>query len=196
MNAFEQASQVSAESWRIIQPLIQQRAFQGRYVVTSKGRIAKELQASVGDVLFNSDEETIWSIELKAERKPSRNLFLEAWSNRERFKAGWMWTLDADLLMYHFLASDDLYCIDFRRLKRWFHDCQQGDRPPWTQWPQKEQGIYTQRNDTWGVLVPIERIGNAVGYDLLHPGRGLTDTRHQVAQRHMEQLRLESGGMR
>jgi hypothetical protein len=189
MNAFESASLVAVKSWQILQPLIESRAYEGRYVVTSKGRLAKELQVSIGDLLFNSDSETIWSVELKAEQRSTGNLFLEVWSNRSQFNPGWMWKLNADLLLYHFLDSDELYSVNFQRLKRWFHGCDHRGRPPSSLYQHVEQGKYQQRNDTWGVLVPLSAIDEAIGFDLMHPEAGLTDTRHSVVERY-EQVGL------
>jgi hypothetical protein len=178
MSAFEEACSVEHESRKILEPLLELAAYNGRWVWNGKGRLARELQVSVGDVILNTDADRIISVELKAERKSSRNLFCEAWSNRSRFNPGWMWKSDADLLLYHFLSSDELYSIDFQKLKRWFHDCENHSRPPWTQWPQALQGKYEQRNDTWGVLIPLDKIAAAVGFDLLHPVAGAQATSH------------------
>jgi hypothetical protein len=178
MNAFHQACKVEHESRRILEPLIELVAHDGRWVWNGKGRLAKELQASIGDITLNTDAETVWAIELKAERDSSRNFFLEAWSNRSTFNPGWMWKSNADILLYHFLISDEIYCIDFVKLKRWFHDCPHRERPPWTQWPQALQGRYQQRNDTWGILVPIARVEESVGLVLLHPVSG-RETEHR-----------------
>jgi hypothetical protein len=181
VNAFEQAGLVEAESRKILEPLLDLAAYHGRWVWNGKGRLARELQASAGDIILNTDSDTIVAVELKAERRGSRNLFLEAWSNRSRFNPGWMWKSDADLLLYHFLSVDELYCIDFQRLKRWFHDCENHSRPPWTQWPQALQGRYEQRNDTWGVLIPIAQIGEHVGFDLIFPKSGAPSGHHAGA---------------
>lgn len=196
MNSFDRASLVAAESWKILQPFIESRAYEGRYVVTSKGRLAKELQISVGDVLFNSDAETVWAIELKAEQRSSKNFFLEVWSNRTIFRPGWMWTLNTDLLLYHFIETDDVYCIDFRRLKKWFHGCGHRGRPPSATFEHATQAAYTQHNDTWGALVPIASVEEAVGFDLVHPARGFTDTRHIVAKQYDQMSLLNAEATR
>lgn len=190
MNAFESASSVSEKSFAILRPLIESRAFNGQYTVLAKGRLAKELQVSVGDLVLNTDAVgTFYSVELKAEQRATPNFFLEYWSNRSAYNPGWMWKLNADLLLYHFIDADDLYIINFQRLKRWFHACEQRGRPPSSEFVHCEQKSYDQRNDTWGALVPIVAVGAAIGFDVVHPARGLTDTRHFSAQRH-EQTRL------
>lgn len=193
MNSFEQACVVEAESRKLLEPLIDLVAQPtGRWVWNGKGRLAKELQMSAGDVLLNREGGELIAIELKAERVARRNLFLEAWSNRdfERRKVGWMWSSGADLLLYHFLGSDDLYCIDFPALWHWFHGCENWERPPWTHYQQHEQGVYEQRNRTWGVLVPIEKIESAVGFTLIHPKSGALTEHSKPASRVLEQREL------
>jgi len=172
MNEFEQAKLIERQSLKILDPLLDLVAYKGRWVWNGKGRLAQELQISIGDVQLNTDSEHIIAIELKAERDWSFNFYLEAWSNRRIYRPGWMWTSNADFLFYHFLSSDDLYCIDFQALKRWFHGCDHRSRPPWCLWPHAEQGRYVQRNDTWGVLIPINEVEKAVGFDRVHPLNG------------------------
>ena len=68
---------------------------------------------------------------------------------------GWMYTLNADLLLYHFVKDDRLYKIPFQKLKRWaFHDRRIFD------FPERRQSKYSQLNDTWGRCVPIEIISS------------------------------------
>lgn len=152
MTAFDAGRNIERLSLDILRPFIQQRAFNGQYVVTSKGPLAQELQRSVGDVLYNTDAETVYSAEIKAELEDKfGNFFLETWSNRARFTLGWMFNLKADLLLYHFLKEDALYVIPFNRLRTWaFHE-----RRIYT-FPEKPQSKYEQSNDTWGRCVPID----------------------------------------
>lgn len=154
MNAFDEASKVEKRSLEILRPFIQQRAFNGQYVVTSKGPLARDLQKRVGDVLFNSDASTVYSVEIKAEQENKYgNFFLETWSNRSRFTPGWMVTLQADLLLYHFVEQDELYRIPFQKLKRWAW--QSGGHGGIYKYPERCQSKYEQKNDTWGRCVPI-----------------------------------------
>lgn len=152
MNAFDQAKTVEARSMAILRPVIQQRAWNGQYVVTAKGPLARELQKTVGDALYNSDAETIYAVEVKAEETCRYgNFFLETWSNRRLFTAGWMFHLNTDLLLYHFLEEDLLYRIPYGRLRAWaFHEGRI------YAFPERKQSKYAQLNDTWGRCVPIE----------------------------------------
>jgi hypothetical protein len=152
MNAFEAGKSVEQRSREILHPFIQQRAFNGQFVVTSKGPLARELQRSVGDLLYNTDAETVYSAEMKAEEENKwGRFFLEMWSNREWFTPGWMIYLKTDLLLYHFLKEDLLYPIPFMALRKWaFH------RGRIYAFPERQQSKYKQANDTWGRCVPIE----------------------------------------
>lgn len=154
MNGFDAARTVEQRSLKILLPFVQQRAFNGQYVVTSKGPLARELQKTVGDVFYNSDPETIYSAEIKAEEsKKHGNFFLETWSNRARFTLGWMFNLKTDLLLYYFLEEDELYAIPFLKLRKWaFHDGRI------YQYPERQQAKYDQLNDTWGRCVPCQTI--------------------------------------
>lgn len=169
-NAFSQACEVEAQSLEVLRPFIQQKALNGQYVLTNKGALARELQKSVGDVLFNGASGEIYGVEIKAESENrTGNFFLEFWSNRKRFAPGWMWSLDTDLLFYYFLDNDELYIINFRKLKRWFWWHDNGQVPNFTRFKTRPQSKYDQLNDTWGTCVPIDVIGREVGFKFFNP---------------------------
>lgn len=158
MNAFDDTRKIEQRSLDILRPLIEQRAFNGQYVVTNKGPLSRELQRSVGDLLYNSDKETVYCAEIKAEESNAHgNFFLETWSNRARFTLGWMFTLTTDLLLYHFIEDDLLYPLPFARLRRWaFH---KGNIYRFDERPQTK---HVQLNDTWGRCVPIPELCRAL----------------------------------
>jgi hypothetical protein len=161
---------------RILAPFIEAKSFDGRFVLTRKGRLAKELQRTVGDILMNTDEESITAVEVKAERKNKYgNLFLETWSNRSRFTLGWMYTLNTDLLLYHFIEDDQLWVCNFQKLKGWAF--QQGAKnfPNLFKHPEREQAEYEQMNDTWGRCVPISALVKDIGMRLYRPSTGDED---------------------
>ncbi len=151
MNAFDTGKNIERLSLDILRPFIRQRAFNGQYVVTTKGPLAAELQKSAGDMLYNTDADTVYTVEVKAELENKYgNFFLEFWSNRSRFTVGWLITLKSDWLLYHFLKEDELYAIPFQKLRRWaFHDQRI------YAFPERPQSKYEQLNDTWGRCVPI-----------------------------------------
>ena len=163
MNAFSECRSVEQRSLEILRPYIQQRSFNGQYVITNKGPLARDLQKTVGDALFNSDSDTVWSIEIKAEEQDKYgNLFLETWSNRKQYTPGWMITLNADLLLYHFISDQKLVRLPLQNLKAWaFQDGKIYE------YPEKEQNKYTQLNDTWGRTVPIVDLKNLKGFEIL-----------------------------
>jgi len=169
MNAFVEASKVEERSWEILRPFIETRCHNGRYVRTAKGPLARDLQKQVGDVLFNSDDSTVYAIEIKAEQGYTGNVFLERWSNRSRFTPGWFETQNCDLLLYHFLSNDSLYGFNFQKLREWFYCCDHRAVPVAAKYPHYKQGRYTQLNDTWAYLVPIREIPKAVTVGVWHP---------------------------
>lgn len=173
-NAFFEASKVESRSREILHPFIEQRAMNGQYVTTDKGRLSKELQKTIGDVLMNTNDGRISAVEIKAEQQNKHgNLFLELWSNLSRYTPGWMVTLNCDVLLYHFIEDDLLCVINFQKLKKWaFRD--KSNRSPhqvgniW-RFPLRPQRAYTQLNDTHGACVPISVIRAEVGIAEFHP---------------------------
>lgn len=158
MSAFVTASEVETEAMKDIVPFIASQSTNGRFVLTNKGRLSKELQKKYGDA-FSETEAGIISVEFKAERENGHgNFFLETWSNRHWFTLGWMYTLDADMLLYYFLAERQMYSIPFPKLRKWaFHENRIYS------FPEKQQNKYVQMNDTWGRCVPITVVRNEVG---------------------------------
>lgn len=170
-NAFDEASGVEAESLRILRPFIEQRAMNGQYVTTNKGRLAKELQKTCGDLFMNASDGRIYALEIKAEADNKYgNFYLEIWSNLSRYTTGWMFHLNCDTLLYHFIASDELYVINFQRLRNWAFREKNGNRKGFI-WgfPLCEQKKYSQLNDTHGACVPIRVIERAVGFQKFAP---------------------------
>ena len=180
-DSFVQASKIETESKAILLPFIQERAHNGQFVVCSKGPLARSIQEVIGDVIYNSSAERIWTVELKAERTAKYgNFFLETWSNRNLedrgshshrgSNLGWLFKLRSDLLFYHFLDEDELYIFDFFKLKQWAFGTV--DRPGQIfSFPERCQAKYPQHNDTWGRCVKIEvltTLGLAV---LIHPNQ-------------------------
>jgi len=173
LNAFETKKEVERRGMAKLRPYLTSEV--GKYLVTNKGVLAKHLQLVAGDVMWNDDSERLWAAEIKVEEKHTGNLFLETWSNRnlsdrasygERGgNRGWLDHSRADLLMYYFLDSDDLYTLDLFWLKRWAYGYK---RPDGTQSPPnigqyEEKGPYVfQLNETRGVPVKIEILQKAL----------------------------------
>jgi hypothetical protein len=92
-----------------------------------------------------------YTVELKVEVKnPYGNLFLETWSNKKRMNPGWFYKSHADLLLYVFLESKEVYLVSMNDLRGWAYAADWESR-----WKEKKQGKYQQMNDTWGRPVPI-----------------------------------------
>jgi hypothetical protein len=171
VNAFTEASLVEHRGLAVLLPYLEERAYRGRLVSTAKGPLARTLQRSFGDFFINIDADTVRSLEIKVERHWTGNLFLETWSNlnledREAHAEhgstpGWMVTSRADLLLFYFLDTDDLVTVPLLRLKRWAFGS--GTEGGIYAWPEKRQGRFEQRNDTWGRCVPVGHLVEAVG---------------------------------
>ena len=63
----------------------------------------------------------MWKVEIKTVRKEYAAFTLEEWSN-EGLRKGWMFTSDADLLIYNMTLSCGYksYWLDMKRLQEWF----------------------------------------------------------------------------
>jgi hypothetical protein len=176
MNAYASANLVEHRGLAMLIPFLEERAYKGRVVSTARGALAKTLQTNFGDLLMNTDAETVWAIEVKVEQVWTGNLFLETWSNRnlddkashaERgCNPGWLLSTRADLLLNYFLDTDELVVVPVFRLKRWAFGS--GEDGGIYAWPEKRQGRYLQANDTWGRCVPVDVIEREVGAKRLH----------------------------
>lgn len=169
MSAFQEGNGVSAKGYAILIPYLDELA-DGRLVLSDKGKLAKWLQESVGDVVMQQDGR-MWWVEIKTEETSKwGNFFLEIWSNRnldvreshaERgSNPGWLSKLRADLLLYYFLDTDDLYSIDLFSLQRWAYgyNNKAGNEVAGNlhRFREKVQSKRVQMNDTIGVCVPIK----------------------------------------
>lgn len=172
MNAFGAACKVEEQSRKILLPYIASQSDRNHYVLIDKSPLSRLLQEQVGDVFTNMNGSLV-SVELKAERKHTGNLFCETWSNknlknRDSHSArgsnpGWMVKSQADYLFYHFLDNDALYIIPMFDLQAWaWSGAQKGKAKKFFDYREVEQGKYDQMNDTWGRLVPVEHLKSAI----------------------------------
>lgn len=139
------------------------------FVFTHKGRLAKQLQCSVGDALAHTKEGPISGIEFKTEVRWTGNLFLETWSNKHWDTPGWLRTLDADLLFYLFTEKKVLYSVRFQDLKAWAYPNGSDESEAFRSYAEKRQSKRDQPNDTWGRCVPIavlEKEAGLMGHDM------------------------------
>ncbi len=173
MNAFTQCSRVEKKSYKVLIPYAQSVATNGQFVMTSTGRLSRHFQKTFGDVLINNASGDIEAIEIKAEKENKYgNFFLETWSNKKRDTQGWMHTIKADTLWYYFLDVATLYKINFSGLTRWAFEQRGEHRQKGRIWDfeEKEQQEYEQPNDTWGRCVPIDTVGDEVGFEVVYFG--------------------------
>lgn len=165
--SFDKCRMVEAEGLAILGPFLDAKA-DGRLVMLDKGPLARALQETTGDCIFQGPEGRAWSVEIKTEEQHTGNLFLESWSNRNLtepashisrgMNPGWMFKNRADLLMYYFLDTDQLYVMDFFKLKRWAFLY-------WAvvDYPERPHGKRVQLNDAWGWCVPVSVLKRELG---------------------------------
>jgi hypothetical protein len=163
MGAFALARSVEAKAISRLRPFLNEISG-GRYVLTSKGPLSRVIQENLGDILLNDSAGDCYSVELKSEYEDKyRNFYIETWSNRSRQNPGWIYKLTlVDLLFYYFIQSDELYVMNFQRLKMWFDEHRDNH-------VEKQQKKYDQLNDTWGICVPISLIMREVGLKKFNP---------------------------
>lgn len=107
-----------------------------------------------------------YGVELKVENDNRwGNFFFETWSNREWFTLGWLYKLQADVLLYHFLNQRTVYSLRVPALKRWAFGIGDGQGNIY-KYPERKQSKYNQKNDTWGRCVPIAELQKALGDDI------------------------------
>jgi hypothetical protein len=134
--------------------------------------LAKHFQRSFGDLLIATGPGNVASVEIKAQRRWTGNLFLEVWSNKnlddrgshiERGSTpGWLITCRADVLGFHFIDADTVLFLPLFRLQQWAFGIEDAPGRIYD-FPERQQRRYVQRNDSWGRIVPIETLAREVG---------------------------------
>lgn len=168
MSGYHDACRIEQSAMPDLCDFLKNQSDNGQFILTAKGRLSEMLQRTIGDAVVNV-KDSIYGVEFKVEASNKHgNFYLETWSNLSRFKPGWMYTLDADILLYYFLESRELYTIPFQRLKVWaFGSKQSGPvndaRRRLARFPERMQSKHNQLNDTWGICVPIPVIEREVG---------------------------------
>lgn len=120
-----------------------QRAIQQVCDATIKG------QDGVVAVEFKADE---WLPPQPPGR--SLNLFCETWSNRGWNVKGWFLTKEADILFYMFPLFRIAYEGELAGIKDWVEHRKMD-------FEEKPQARFRQKNDAWGLLVPVDRLLDA-----------------------------------
>ena len=154
-NAFNQCQKIEDDGMKDLIPFLKKYCAEGRFVEISDGPNAREIQKYFGDFAVNASNGNFLMIEAKTELENKHdNFWLESFSNKKEFTMGWMFTLKADILIYFFQSTQELYVIHMRNLKKWAF----GNGGPWNilKYPEKPQSKYEQKNDTYGWCVPIK----------------------------------------
>jgi hypothetical protein len=171
-NAFQRSCLVEQRGMATLLPFLETRAWRGQIIQVAKGPLARHFQKSFGDLLIATGPGAVATVEVKAERRWTGNLFLELWSNKnlddrashiERGSTpGWLVTCRADVIGFHFLDVDTALFLPLFRLQQWAFGVD--DRAARVfDFPERRQRRYVQRNDTWGRIVPIEVLAREIG---------------------------------
>ena len=156
MNSFDEATMIERAGLDVLHPYACRFSDDGKLLVNCD----RETQKDLGDfsVLIGGDRR--W-VECKIEQRFTGNLFLETWSNRQRFTPGWLHTSQADVLWYYFLDTERLYTVPMDFLKKWafgYEDEVGQHRANVYNFAEKPQSKRNQLNDTWGRIVPIANL--------------------------------------
>ena len=156
MSSFHDCRKLENKSIEILKPFLSE-VFEGSLALTSGSRLAIDLQKLCGDAIGEHNGKMV-AVEFKAEEKVSNNLFIETWSNKSRHTTGWIYNLQSDYLVYHFVSVGKVYVCPMKRLKEFCFDHISGlTKTPGrlNDYPEKRQRKHSQANDTWGRLIPI-----------------------------------------
>lgn len=152
MNSFRQASEIEKQAEAVLLPYMEKTWPGCVYYATRHHPLVQKFD---GDFLVKRCGNAKY-IEIKAERKHTGNLFIETWSNKQRKTLGWFHVCQADWLWYFFLDNNSLYVVPMNSLREWAR----GSHYRLLQFNERKQQAYSQLNDTWGRLVPIDVLKN------------------------------------
>lgn len=157
MNAFDECRKTEQASLDALYPLLSQ-SFDGKLIATAKGWLAADLQKMAGDYVAERNNEVV-GLEIKTEKRHTGNLFIETWSNKSRNREGWIFTTQADYVLYHFQDRNVCYVLSMRRFRDFCFTSPSkytGYAGRLFDYREVPQAKHEQKNDTWGRLVPID----------------------------------------
>jgi hypothetical protein len=160
MNSREMTEAVERAGIKILAPYFrEQESANGvkTFWLDGGGPIADLLQRQKGDMLFQFEDHSSYSIELKHEERHTGNIFLETYSWKKRGVPGWLWTTKADLLGFHFINAGLFYLSQTKRIVEF------AESDLFEIFRERPQGKYPQPNDTWGRCVPVRVLKKECG---------------------------------
>lgn len=121
----------------------------------------KEQQLLYGDLQVSGHQFSGYAEVKTEERNPNGNFFVETFScrNRQYRNPGWLFKSRCDWLVYVFLDEMTARVMDYQRLSDWVTDRVFAGRNF-----RHTKAKCDQKNDTWGLLVPIAEVASAVGF--------------------------------
>lgn len=129
---------------------------------TRKQGLVRDLQKAVGDAILLKDGKIHRTVDFKCERRSSRNVFVETYSNLDlegRLAPGWLHHLQTDEIWYLFADTGALHRLCLPALRAWLGevtDAPDGRRQVRLMgFREVLQQTHAQRNRTVGRLVPL-----------------------------------------
>lgn len=111
------------------------------------------------DLLWEREGLPVWGVEVKGDRQGRRrgNYFFELISNAEKDAPGCFLYSTADLLVYVFLETREVHCLELQAVRDWF-------LPQARRWPLKSTKTRTGAltYTTVGAIVPIREVMRAL----------------------------------
>jgi len=134
-----------------------------------KQGLVRDLQKVIGDAMLLKDGKIHRTVEFKCERKASRNLFVETYSNLDlegRLALGWLYRLQTDEIWYFFSDTGDLYRICLPSFRAWLGEVIRPSRSGpnivrLMEFREVLQQSHAQPNRTVGRLVPLAALASA-----------------------------------
>jgi len=158
-NSFVIASKIEQQASPVVINYFKLQGYEIQQIIWRADR--PEWQIVFGDFIITTPKAAQFCIEMKVESKTTGNLFLEIWSNLHLFRRGWLDHSQADKIIYGFIDSWKFYFMNLKALKEWsFTD---GNLK---KYPLVLQKKYTQANETWGHIVPINILKKELGENI------------------------------
>ncbi len=89
---------------------------------------------------------------MKIEERFTGRCFVEVFSNREHGTVGWLFTCQAQQIVFYWRDADVLIGMSMRALRHWMLNQQDGTLDSYKQIRVRQSG----KNDTWGVCPSLD----------------------------------------
>lgn len=152
MTTFTDSLKTEERGWLVLKPWLE---------AWSSGAPLRKLEGAEeqkrGDFVVTTKTGVELSVDLKIVEQSYDRFFFETWSNKQVFTEGWLWTSQADRIVWLYLSSGDLFVLDLPALRLWAAGSIEA-------YDEVQQTKCEQLNDSWGRLVPRDIVRAEVGF--------------------------------